>query len=57
MDVYPYFFDGDYYLILSYKDSNARRLIPQSVVKFQMKDGSEMKLTGFDGSKHNSISI
>lgn len=50
MDVYPYFFDGDYYLILSYKDSNARRLIPQSVVKFQMKDGSEMKLTGFDGS-------
>ena len=46
-----YIFDGDYYLILSFKDDDENRLTDNTIVKFKLKDGSVISLSGSDGSK------
>lgn len=46
-----YSFDGDYYLILSFKDDDENRLTDNTIVKFKLKDGSVISLSGSDGSK------
>ena len=46
-----YTFDGDYYLILSFKDDDENRLTDNTIVKFKLKDGSVISLSGSDGSK------
>lgn len=54
-DFCVYTFDGDYFLVLSFKDDDKNRLSDQTVVKFQLKDGSIMRLTGYDGSKKTYV--
>lgn len=54
-DFCVYTFDGEYYLVLSFRDNDKNRLSEQTVVKFQLKDGSIMRLTGYDGSKKTSV--
>ena len=54
-DFCVYTFDGEYYLVLSFRDDDKNRLSEQTVVKFQLKDGSIMRLTGYDGSKKTSV--
>ena len=50
-----YTFDGEYFLILSFKDNDENRLTDNTIVKFMLKDGSVLVLTGADGStKTNS---
>jgi len=46
-----YTFDGEYYLILSFKDDDENRLTDNTIVKFKLKDGSVLSLSGSDGSK------
>ena len=46
-----YTFEGQYYLILSFKDSGDNRLTDNTIVKFKMSDGSIMRFEGYDGSK------
>ena len=46
-----YTFDGQYYLIMTFKDTNENRLTENTIVKFKMNDGSIMRFEGNDGSK------
>lgn len=46
-----YRFDGEYFLILSFKDDGDNRLTDKTIVKFKLKDGKVITLNGFDGSK------
>lgn len=46
--VCAYTFDGNYYLILSFKDYYDHELLGQPVIKFLMNDGTIIKLKGYD---------
>lgn len=46
-----YTFESQYYLILSFKDTDDNRLTDNPIVKFKMSDGSIMRFEGYDGSK------
>jgi len=50
-DFCVYTFDGYYFLILSFKDDDENRLTDNTIVKFKLKDGSVLSLSGSDGSK------
>ena len=50
-DFCVYTFDGDFYLILSFKDDEENRLTDNTVVKLKLNDGSILTLSGSDGSK------
>ena len=50
-EFYVYNFDGEYFLILSFKDDDENRLTDNTVVKFKLKDGSILTFAGSDGSK------
>jgi len=49
-----YSFDGHYYLILSFKDDDTKRLTDMTVVKFKLNDGSVIRLEGYEGSRQIS---
>jgi hypothetical protein len=49
-----YYFDGNYYLILSMKDEDEYRLTGNTVVKFKLSDGSVIRLVG-SSDKHYAI--
>ena len=51
-----YTFDGNYFLILSFKDDDENRLSDLTIIKFMLKDGTIMRLEGFDGSRKTSAS-
>ena len=46
--VCAYTFDGDYYLILSFKDYNDYKFLGRPVIKFLLNDGTIIKLDGYD---------
>lgn len=50
-DFCAYQFDGDNYIILSFKDDDENRLTNTPVLKLQLKDGTVLRLTGTDNSK------
>jgi len=56
-DFSVYTFDGAYYLILSFKDDDENRLTDNTIVKFKMKDGKVLVLTGEDGSKKTKTNM
>ncbi len=45
-----YVFEEEYYLILSFNDGGTCHLIPNTIVKFKLKDGTIIRLSGFVGS-------
>ncbi len=45
-DFYPYTFDGQYYLILSFRDDSTNKLVNSAVVKFLLNDGTILRLEG-----------
>lgn len=49
-----YTFDGEYYLILSFKDDDENHLSNNTVIKFLLNDGTVIRLAGADGSKSTS---
>lgn len=49
-----YYFDGKYYLILSFEDNDDYKLPLQPVIKFQLNDGTIMKLEGYSSHKQSS---
>ena len=51
-----YTFDGEFYLILSFKDDDENHLSNYTVVKFMLNDGTVIRLEGTDGSKSTSHS-
>lgn len=51
---YAYTFDDAYYLILSFMDSEKYHLISNCVIKFQLNDGSVLRLDGIDSSGQTS---
>lgn len=50
-DFSAYKFEGQYYLILTFKDDNDYRLIDYTVLRIKLKDGTILRLEGTDGSK------
>lgn len=50
-DFCAYYFDGQYYLILSFKDDANSRLTNQTIIKFKLNNGTILKLEGYDGSR------
>ena len=46
--VCAYTFDGNYYLILSYKVHNNYALLGRPIIKFLLNDGTIIKLDGYD---------
>ena len=50
-DFCVYRFDGESFLILSFKDDDENRLTDNTIVKFKLKDGRILILNGFEGSK------
>jgi hypothetical protein len=56
-DFCVYTFDGNYYLILSFKDDDENRLTDNTIVKFKLKDGTVLSLSGSDGSKATKSSM
>ena len=46
--VCAYTFDGNYYLILSFKDYNDYKFLGRPVIKFLLNDGTIIKLDGYD---------
>ena len=52
-----YTFDNDSYLILSFKDDDENRLTDNTIVKFKLKDGRELRLEGGDGSKSTKANM
>ncbi len=46
-----YTFDDEYFLILSFKDDDENRLTDLTIVKFLLKDGSVLRLSGSNGSE------
>lgn len=50
-----YTFDGQYFLILSFKDDEDNRLSNNTVIKFKLKDGSIIRLEGYNGSTKTSM--
>jgi len=51
-----YTFDGQYFLILSFKDVGDNRLSNNTIVKFKLNDGTVLRLEGYNGSTETSIS-
>ncbi len=45
-DFYTYTFDGQYYLILSFRDDASNKLVKNTVVKFLLTDGTVLRLEG-----------
>ncbi len=45
-EFYTYTFDGQYYLILSFKDDNTNKLAATTIVKFLLSDGTVLRLEG-----------
>ncbi len=43
---YTYTFDGQYFLILSFKDDNTNKLANNTIVKFMLNDGTILRLEG-----------
>ncbi len=43
---YAYSFDGQYFLVLSFKDDNTNKLANHTIVKFLLNDGSVLRLEG-----------
>ncbi len=48
---YTYTFDGQYYLILSFKDDNTNKLANNTIVKFMLNDGTVLR---FEGNQSNA---
>ncbi len=55
-DFYVYTFDGQYYLILSFKDDNENKLVNNTIVKFLLNDGTVMRLEGTQSNAKNESS-
>jgi hypothetical protein len=51
-----YTFDGENFLILSFKDDDDNRLSNYTIVKFKLLDGTVIRLEGSDGSTKVSTS-
>lgn len=56
-DFCVYTFDGEYFLILSFKDDEENRLTDNTIVKFKINDGNVIVLEGRDGSKKTKSSM
>ncbi len=56
-DFYAYTFDGQYYLILSFRDDNVNKLVNNTIVKFLMNDGTVMRLEGTQSNAKNESSF
>jgi len=50
-EFYTYTFDGEYFLILSFKDDSTNKLSNNTIVKFQMTDGTVLR---FEGSQSDA---
>jgi len=50
-EFYVYTFDGQYYLILSFKDDNTNKLANNTIVKFLLTDGTTLR---FEGHQSNA---
>lgn len=46
-----YRFEDQYFLILQFEDDDNCRLTQSAIVKFKLKDGSVIRLSGFDSSQ------
>lgn len=55
-DFYVYTFDGNYYLILTFKDDSTNRLTNFSIVKIVLTDGTIIRLDGTNASSSTDIS-
>ncbi len=54
-DFYTYTFDGQYYLILSFRDDSSNKLVKNTIVKFLLTDGTILRLEGSQSNaKHES---
>ena len=50
-----YYFENEYYLILSFKDDDGNRLTDNTIIKFMLNDGQVLRLEGNEGSKQTKI--
>ncbi len=55
-EFYVYTFDGQYYLVLSFKDDASNKLANNTVVKFQLNDGSVIRLEGVQSNAKDESS-
>jgi len=45
-EFYTYTFDGQYFLVLSFRDDNTNKLANNTIVKFLLNDGTVIRLEG-----------
>lgn len=48
----PYLFDGDYSLIMDYRDNNNANLTGDIIVKFRLNDGTDLVLHGIPATEN-----